>query len=102
MTTEITSEMRREIVRQIGIPNVAAISGGRAKALPDGIELPVSNGYSVQVQLDLANDTYTVTRMFRRNGKEWIKGQKSGVYCDDVSEQAYRASCFRSYDEGEW
>jgi hypothetical protein len=47
-------------------------------------------------------DDYTVSRVFKRGGKEFIHGQRSGVYCDQVSEAAYFASCFNSYDENEW
>lgn len=92
---------RREIARQIGGGNVAAISGGRMRALPDGIELPVSNGYVVRVRLT-AMDDYTVERVFIRNGREFMHGRMEGVYADGVGEAAYRASCFRSYDEWEW
>lgn len=102
MSNQITVEQRRTIAKQVGTMNIMSISGGRIKPLVDGVELPVSNGYHVQVVLDLASDTYTVTRVFRRAGKETTKGSKTNVYCDEVGEQAYRASCFRSYDETEW
>jgi hypothetical protein len=97
----ITGEERAEIVRQIGTLNVLSISGGRVGALSDGIELPVSNGYRVRVRLTPA-DTYTVERVLVRGGREFPKGTKTDVYCEDVSEQAYRAGMFRSYSEGEW
>src|SRR3954470_23224746 len=97
----VTPEQRKTIVRQIGTGNVLAISGGRIKALADGVEMPVSSGYRVRVTLD-ANDTYTVARVMVRGAKEFPKGSKSNVYCDEVGEQAFRASCFRSYDESEW
>jgi hypothetical protein len=41
-------------------------------------------------------DDYEVRRVFRRGGKTWIKGAMRGVYCDDVGEIAYQASCFRN------
>jgi hypothetical protein len=90
---------RKEIVRQIG-GNLMAISGGRVKALPDGIEMPVSNGYKVRVRLS-SNDTYRVERVFSRGGTDFDKGFRDNVYADQVSEHAYYASCFRN-DGGNW
>lgn len=98
---KVDGDQRREIVRQIGTGNVLSISGGRVTALADGIEFPVSNGYRVRVRL-CANDTYTVERIFTRSGVDRIKGQKHDVYAEEVSEQAFRAGMFRSYDEHEW
>jgi hypothetical protein len=100
MAWTIEPEQRREMARQIGM-NIMAISGGRIVGIADGIELPVSNGYSVRVQLTPVDD-YTVSRVFRRGGKEFVHGQREGVYCDSVSEVAYYAGMFRSYDENEW
>lgn len=89
------------LVDQIGPRTVMGISGGRLYARPTGITLPVSNGYSVTVDL-AAGDTYTVRRMFKRGSRIWVKGERTNVYCAEVSEAAYYASCFRSYDETEW
>jgi hypothetical protein len=100
-TTVLTHAQRLTIRDQIGMGTVLSISGGRQKYLAEGISLPVSNGYSVDVTLD-ANDTYTVSRVYRRAGTETIKGSLSGVYCDQLSELAYRAGMFRSYSEFEW
>ncbi len=103
-TTEVAyiiePDQRRDIARQIGV-NILLISGGRVKPIADGIELPVGSGYTVRVQLTGADD-YTVSRVFKRAGKEWVKGQRERVYADEVSEVAYYASCYRSYDETEW
>ena len=93
------------IVEQIGRMNVAAISGGRVGRVVKGndivgIDLPVSNGYHVSVVLD-ASDTYTVRRLFIRGSKVFNKGTITGVYCDELAEVAYAASCFRSYEFGE-
>ena len=96
----ITAQQRSGIVTQIG-GNVLAISGGRVRAITDGIELPCGSGYTVRIELTGADD-YTVTRVFRRAGSEFIHGKRERVYCDTVSEVAYYASCFRSYDEHEW
>jgi hypothetical protein len=100
-TWKIYPEERAAILEQIGRMTLGAISGGRFRALDDGVELPVSAGYHVRVQLTPA-DVYTVSRIFRRGSREWVKGERTNVYCDEVSDTAYRASCFRSYDEAEW
>lgn len=94
---DVTPEQREEMRRQIG-RNILSISGGRVTALVDGIELPVSNGYRVRVRLTPA-DTYRVERVFIRSGVEFLKGAMDGVYCDEVGEVAYYASCFRSHPE---
>jgi len=94
-----------EIVRQVG-RNIWAISGGRVGQYRDargtlcGVVLPVGHGYSVEIVL-AADDTYTVRRVFTRSGRRWIKAERSNVYCDEVSEVAYRASCYHhNYPEG--
>jgi hypothetical protein len=89
----------RELARQIGRMNVLAISGGRlVRWGPSTVALPVDNGYSVLITLE-AGDDYTVRRIFKRGRKTWVKGELRGVYCDEVGEAAYRASCFRN---GPW
>lgn len=79
---------------QIGRGNVLAISGGRAVDAGNSVILPVSAGYYVAVSLD-ANDTYTVRRVFVRAGRASVKAEWTDIYCDQVGEIAYRASCFR-------
>jgi hypothetical protein len=101
VTGEISTEQRRTIAEQIGAGTILGISGGRIKALADGIELPVSSGYKVRVRL-APNDTYTVERVMVRGAKTFAKGTKTDIYCDQLAEQAYRAGMFRSYDESEW
>jgi len=101
MTFTISAEERKTIVHQIGFMNVLAISGGRVTALPDGIELPVGSGYRVRVRLTPADD-YTVERVFIRSGEVFSKGIEDMVYCDEVGETAYRASCFRNDDAEYW
>ena len=100
-TYDIGAEQRAEILRQIGRMNVLAISGGRVTALADGVELPVSQGYRVRVQLTGADD-YTVSRVLVRAGREYSHGVRERTYCDEVGEAAYRASSYRSYDDDEW
>lgn len=83
---------------QIGRGNLMAISGFRMyRDANYTVTLPVSNGYSVNIEL-AGNDTYTVRRIFKRGAKTWVKGERTGVYCDEIGEVAYYASCFRSHD----
>lgn len=100
-TWTIYPDQRKEIVRQIGAGNILCISGGKINPIPDGIELPVSNGFLVRIQLTPL-DEYTVTRVFKRSGKEFIHGRAEHVYCDRVSELAYRAGMFRSWSADKW
>lgn len=98
---EIRPEERQTILRQIGAWNVAAISGGRVRPLPDGIEMPAGAGYVVRVRLTPVDD-YTVERVYVRKGQDHPHGLRERIYADQVGEAAYRASCFRSYDDEEW
>ena len=92
-----------ELISQIGRMNVFAISGGRVGVIVNGegetveIHLPVSNGYRVSIKLGW-DDTYTVSRQFVRKGTVSDKGTIEGVYCTEIGEVAYQASCFRSND----
>lgn len=90
---------RRAILDQIGFWNVGAISGGRVAITENGISLPVSNGYSVEVDYDYGSDTYTVKRVFKRGSNKWVQ-TKEQVYCTEVGEIAYQASCFQNVDFG--
>lgn len=92
----------RQLLRQIGVPNLMAVSGGRwALAGTSSVQLPCGAGYDVLVTLE-ADDTYTVRRLFRRSGEWFLHGERTNVYCDEVSEVVYYASCFRSYSADEW
>lgn len=88
-----------ELVAQIGRMNILAVSGGRFSNLRNargeavGIRLWAGAGYRVDVLL-AANDTYTVRRVFVRAGKEWVKGEIDNVYCDEIGETTYVASCY--------
>jgi len=95
------------LLAQIGRDNVFAISGGRVGVWkPNGecmeVELPVSSGYLVRIVL-AGDDTYTVERILRRRPKgqtarvDKVLGRMEGVYCDQVGEVAYYASCYRSH-----
>lgn len=73
--------------------NLAAISGGRITWHgPSCVLLPVGSGYRVAIILE-ANDTYTVRRI-HIGTRVTIKGEVSGVYCEQLAEIAYQASCF--------
>ena len=97
----VDGDQRREMAAQVGRMNVLSISGGRVKPIESGIELPVSNGYSVRIELT-SMDYYEVSRVIKRGAKEFIKGQRSDVDCFELAQAAYFAGMFRSYDENEW
>jgi lysine/ornithine N-monooxygenase len=102
MTTfTIEEDQRQTIIGQIPRMTLFAISGGRVVRLDDGIRLPVGNGYKVDIHLTPADD-YTVERVFVRNGVTTSHGAEDTVYCDDLGETAYRASCFRNDDAEYW
>ena len=91
-------------LRQIGIANVLAISGGRWSMIKvirceDDLILPVGHGYRVRISL-AANDTYTVIREMTRGGKLFAKGEQTDVYCEEIGEVAYQASCYKNVDFG--
>ena len=92
---------RQTLLDQIGRMNLLAISGGRVVPIDAGVLLPVSSGYSVRVELT-AFDTYRVSRVFLRCGKEIPKGVRDEVYADELAQAAYFAGMFESYDEYEW
>ena len=93
-----------ELIAQIGRMNIFAISGGRVGVIVEKnetveIQLPVSNGYQVSIKLGW-DDTWTVARQFVRKGVVSDKGTVEGVYCENVGEVAYQASCFRNVEFG--
>jgi hypothetical protein len=89
-----------ETLRQIGRMNLFAISGGRyALDTAGDILLPVSSGYRVRISLE-ADDTYTVTREMKRGAKLFVKGVQDNVYCDEIGEVCYQASCYKNVDFG--
>jgi hypothetical protein len=81
------------LLAQIGMWNVLAVSGGRVMRRETGVTLPVARGYSVTVDL-MGDDTYTVRRMFKRSGVDKVMKEWDSVYCDQVGETTYRASCY--------
>lgn len=110
MTTTTTTKkgttnmsITRTMAEQIGARNILAISGGRmiVDEAHGEIILPVASGYKVVVTYCRASDTYTVRRVMVRGAKVFEKGTITGVYCDQVGEIAYRASCFRDGSFGE-
>jgi len=93
-----------EIIAHVGQSNIFFISGGRLVWDFDNddliaLELPVASGYRVRITL-AANDTYTVQRVMVRSGKTFNKGEMTNVYCEDLSETSWDASCFRNVDFG--
>lgn len=87
-------DQANELLRWIGSGNLGSISGFRKRLHGGQLYLPVSNGYSVRISL-AGDDTWTVERVFTRSGRETVR-KMEGIYCDQVGEIAYRASCFQS------
>lgn len=90
----------QELLRQIGRMNVLAISGGRVYAIANadndnvGVRLPVTAARVVDVVLDY-NDTYIVRRVRIGRNAEVVEHEETFVYCDQVGEAAYQASCWK-------
>lgn len=83
------------MVQQIGAMNMLAISGARFTRVNDlTIVLPVRYGYRVRVTYQPGSDTYKVERLYNRGGKTWVKGTMNRVYCENLGEAAYHASCY--------
>lgn len=82
-----------QTLQQIGLPNIWAISGGPWMKNESSIVFPVGRGWYVTVTLD-ASDTYTVRRIFLRGSKVWVKGEWSDIYCEEIGDIAYHASCW--------
>ncbi len=55
----------------------------------------------MRVELD-AMDTYSVSRILNRGGREFPKDLRENVYADEVGEAAYYAGMYQSYDEAGW
>lgn len=98
-----------EIIRQIGKWNVLAISGGKWGMIREwtggsefysiGAWLPCGAARMVEITLDF-DDTYRVRRVRRitrgtQKNSGIIEFEQVGVYCDEVGEVAYRASCWK-------
>lgn len=87
-----------EILRQIGRMNLLAITGGRFRIEGDALVLPVAHGYTVEIEL--VADLYDVRRVFTRAGKRFVHAERTRVYCDEIGDVAYRASCYHhDYDD---
>lgn len=96
----------RVIAEQIGIMTVLAISGGKAFPIYSndsndtvGLRLPIDGTRRVDVILDWM-DTYTVRRVRTitsgaKRGSEVIEFEQSDVFCDEVGQIAYTASCWK-------
>ena len=94
-----------ELAHQLGRMTVLAISGGKCFTIhngegdPIGLLLPCGNSRAVEVVLDW-NDTYSVRRVRlvtrgNETGAVVVESEQSGIYCDQVSETAYQASCWK-------
>jgi hypothetical protein len=90
------SDTNLTTIHQISPDVHGATSGFRWMTLDDHtVSLPVAHGYSVEITYERGLDLYTVRRIFIRGLKRWIKGERTHVYSDQLSEIVYRAGCFR-------
>lgn len=94
-----------QIVQQIGAATLMAISGLRTNSIYNsdmetvGISLPINNTRRVDIVLDW-DDTYIVRRIRRivsgkNKGQEVTEDEYRNIYCDQVSDVAYTASCWK-------
>ena len=91
-----------QLLGQIERMTLLAVSGGRwIRSGTSSVRFHCGAGFEVVVTLE-ADDTYTVRRLFRRSGKAFLHGERTGVHCEQVSEAVYYASCFRSYSADVW
>lgn len=93
----------RELAQQIGPRTIMAIVGlpRRIQYLNEStVTMPCGSGHHVEVML-ADDDTYTVRRVYRRGGKRFVHGEQAGVYCDQISDVAYAASCYVNVPFGE-
>lgn len=97
---------RQTLIQQIGLPTILAISGGRVgeildgDGLPIGIVMPCGTNREVEIVLNFM-DLYTVRRYRRivkgeRRGEDELEFEEDMIYCDQVSESAWRASLWNN------
>ena len=90
---------------QIGLMTVLAVSGGRWGSIRDnegeaiGVILPCGTNRTIEVTLSFM-DTYTVRRYRQivrgeRRGDDIVEYEATDVYCDQISEVVYTASCWK-------
>ena len=99
MSTTTASPALAENHRDLDWPTLRRQLGWTFLGRPQreqGGALVFSQGYGHEVRITLdASDTYNVEHVFTRGTKRTVKGVVRGVYCDEVAEVAYRASCWR-------
>lgn len=95
----------RTVLNQIGAMTVLAVSGGRWNAIRDkdggtvGVMLPCGTNRTVEVVLNFL-DLYTVRRYRTivsgaRKGESVVEYEATDIYCDEISNIVYTASCWR-------
>ena len=96
----------RVIAEQIGAMTILAVSGGRAFPIYSndsndtvGLRLPIDGTRRVDIILDWM-DTYSVRRVRTitsgpKRGIDVIEFEQSDVFCDEVGEVTYSASCWK-------
>lgn len=93
------------IIQQMGVPTFFAVCGGKWTAVVNkdnetvGVLMPTSGSRMVEVILDWM-DTYTVrrTRIVTHGDKRGdivVESETQMVYCDQLNEVVWQASCWR-------
>lgn len=94
-----------ELKSQIGLRTIYAISGGRYAIHRDKLGKPIGLLFKTATNRFIVivyhwNDTYSVHRYRRvvkgaNRGQFVVEFEQYDVYCDQISEVAYEASCFK-------
>ena len=94
-----------ELLRQVGKMTTLAVSGGRAVSICNeggetvGVLFPCGESRAVEVLLGWL-DLYTVRRVRlvtkgQHRGTVTVETETEGVFCDELSEVVYQASCWK-------
>ncbi|MCC5807588.1 MAG: hypothetical protein JJU00_14790 [Opitutales bacterium] len=87
---------------QIGEGTLLGVSGGRYIVRDSQtLRLPAGCGYAVDVRYNHGEDLYEVSRVYVRDGLTHVKGTRTRIYCDQLAETVWDASCFRNVPFGE-
>ena len=95
-----TPDVVQTTLSQIGVNTRFAVTGGRWDYGHDKegwnvLVLPCGTGYSVEVAYNRGPDLYTVSRVYRRGSKRWVKASVDNVHVAELDEAVYSAGMFR-------
>ena len=97
-----TPQILITMMDQIGERTLLAVSGGRYIVRDsETLRLPAGSGYHVDIRYNRGQDLYEVTRAFVRDGITHAKGTRTGIFCDQLAETVWDASCYVNVPFGE-